>query len=160
MKKTKLEKIKKVKKILIENNDYKNYKLTFKNKKTRFLFTKLSIIFESSISEKDLAIVESSLSKETTQNNFSLNLKEISKTFNLKFISLDWYSLGITIWYFFQTSLYYDKKRKIYCEFTEENYVELNVIKRKKFSKWLESFYDTKNINFNSYVKKVLEIIN
>ena len=42
---------------------------------------------------------------------------------------------------------------------SEENYIELNSIKREKFSEWLESFYDLKYLDFNSYVIKVLEVI-
>ena len=157
MNKSKSNKFKVIKKNLKQNNDYKEYKKLFKNKQTKFLCTKISIIFESSISEQDLTIFETTLLKTPTQDNFVFSINELSKYFGENFVDLKWDSFGVYLWYTFQTSLFYNKKRKIPCEYTLENFIILNNIKRKNFSQWLESFYDLKNINFNQYVIKVLK---
>lgn len=154
-----MSKIKRVKKDIKKNKNYKLYKSIFKNKQIRFYLTKLSIIFNSSLSIGELSKLENSLLNKQTQVVFVDSLLNLSKTFDSKFCNLNWDSLGVVFWYSFQTSLYYNKKRKAECIFTEENYIELNSIKREKFSEWLESFYDLKYLDFNSYVIKVLEVI-
>lgn len=159
MNKIELKKVNKIKLILKNNNKYNEYKLLFKNKQIRFLFSKISIIFESSVSNDDLANLELSLLNNPTKDNFIISIEKLSKTFNEKFIDLSWKNLGVSLWYTFQTSLFYNKKRKIPCEYTTENFISLNNIKRNNYSKWLKSFYDTKNIDFNKYVIEVLENI-
>ncbi len=114
--------IKEIKKKLKHNNNYKDYKKIFKNKQIQFLCTKISIIFESSISEQDLFDIEILLLNNPTQNNFIILINELSKTFNENFINLKWDCLAIYLWYTFQTSLFYNKKSKIICEYTFENF--------------------------------------
>lgn len=154
-----IKKINNIKHILKKNNKYNEYKLLFKNKQIRFLFSKISIIFESTISSENLSKIELSLLKNPTKDNFISSIEKLSKTFDEKFVNLKWRKLGVTLWYVFQTSLFYNKRRRIPCEYTVKNFVSLNNIKRMNFSKWLKSFYDTQNIDFNKYVLQVLEII-
>ncbi len=152
-------KIKQVKKGLRANKNLKNYIFVFKNKQMRFLFTEISIIFDSSMSNSELLNIELSNSNNPTQDNFVKNLESMSKTFDNQFCNLDWSSLGVAIWYSFQMSLYYNNKRKSECIFTESNYIKLNHIKKFEYSKWLKSFYETNNSDFNGYVKKILKRI-
>lgn len=159
MNKLESKKINNIKTYLKNNDKYKEYKLLFKNKQIRFLFSKISIIFESTISNENLGKIEMALLNNPTKDNFVILIGELSKTFDKKFVNLRWANLGISLWYAFQMSLYYNKKRKVPCEYTIDNFVTLNNIKRANFSKWLKSFYETKNIDFNQYVIKVLEKI-
>ncbi|MGL5732512.1 MAG: hypothetical protein ACRCXE_00340 [Metamycoplasmataceae bacterium] len=159
MSKSELKKINNIKAILVKSNKYKEYKSIFQNKQTQFLLSKMAIIFESKETDDDLVKTELLFLEKPTEENLIDLIQELSKTFNEKFSSLDWKKFGICLWYVFQMSIYYNKKRKIPCEYTMENYVSLNNIKRDNFSKWLKSFYDSGNIDFNKYVVKVLEII-
>jgi ankyrin repeat protein len=77
-----------VKHSLKKDGDFRKYKHLFKNKQVRFLFSKMSIIFESTISSQDLTSVEKSLLDNPTQENFITSLIELSKTFDAKFINL------------------------------------------------------------------------
>ncbi len=159
MKIKKYKTINSIKKYLKKDNNLKKYKKLFKNKQIRFLFTKISVIFDSSISQKHLANIELSLLYNPTKENFVLLLERLSKTFDNKFHKLKWESLAVCFWYAFQNSLFYNKNKKIDCEYTFDNFIELNNIKRDAFSKWLKSFYNLKNIDFNNYVVQVLENI-
>ena len=159
MKSKKRKTISSVKKYLKKGGNLKKYKKLFKNKQIRFLFTKISIIFESTISNEQLSNIEISLYYNPTESHFVESLKRLSKTFDNKFLKLKWDKLGVCLWYAFQTSLFYNKAREVECEYTLENFITLNNIKRESFSQWLKSFYDTKNIDFNNYVIKVLENI-
>ncbi|MGL6124924.1 MAG: hypothetical protein ACRC1F_00330 [Metamycoplasmataceae bacterium] len=159
MTKLELKKINSVKSILSSKNKYSEHKTLFKNKQIRFLFSKMSIIFESNISSQDLAQIELSILENPTQKNFIDSIKKLSKTFDNKFINLKWKEFGICLWYVFQSTLFFNKKSKIPCEYTRENFISLNNIKRTNFSIWLKSLYDTENVDFNSYVLRVLEII-
>ena len=157
MKRKKRKTINSIKKYLKKDSNLKKYKKIFKNKQMRFLFTKISVIFDSSISQKHLANIELSLLYNPTKENFILLLERLSKTFDNKFHKLKWESLAICFWYTFQNSLFYNKK--VNSEYTFDNFVTLNNIKRSAFSQWLKSFYNLKNIDFNNYVVQVLEII-
>ncbi|MGL5205423.1 MAG: hypothetical protein ACRC7B_00715 [Metamycoplasmataceae bacterium] len=159
MNKLEIKKINKIKDLLVQNNKYKEYKSIFQNKQTRFLLSKMSIIFESKLSIEDLLKIEILLMEEPTKDNLVNLMLELSKTFDDKFIELEWNEFAICLWYVFQMSIFYNKRKIIPCEYTIENYVSLNNIKRKNFAKWLKSFYDTGYIDFNKYVIKVLEII-
>ncbi len=157
MKRKKRKTINSIKKYLKKDSNLKKYKKIFKNKQMRFLFTKISVIFDSSISQKHLANIELSLLYNPTKENFILLLERLAKTFDNKFHKLKWESLAICFWYTFQNSLFYNKK--VNSEYTFDNFVTLNNIKRNAFSQWLKSFYNLKNIDFNNYVVQVLENI-
>ncbi|MGL5308700.1 MAG: hypothetical protein ACRC9F_01480 [Metamycoplasmataceae bacterium] len=159
MNKSELTKINNIKSNMVRRDKYKEYKSIFKNKQTRFLLSKMAIIFESWMSDEDLSEIELSFMNNPTQDHLINTIDEISKTFNEKFINLEWKKFGICLWYVFQMSIFYNKRRKIPCEYTVDNFVSLNNIKRYNFAKWLKSLYESENIDFNKYVIKVLEII-
>ncbi|MGL5591839.1 MAG: hypothetical protein ACRDCJ_00585 [Metamycoplasmataceae bacterium] len=159
MNKLEIKKLNSIKDLLIDENKFKEYKSIFLNKQTRFLLSKMAIIFESKLSNEDLCVIEVSFMNDPTRDNLINLMLELSKTFDDKFINLKWNKFGICLWYVFQMSIFYYKRKKIPCEYTIENYVTLNNIKRNNFSKWLKSFYDSGYIDFNKYVIKVLEII-
>ncbi|MDK2819963.1 MAG: hypothetical protein KFW07_03940 [Mycoplasmataceae bacterium] len=156
MTKLELKKVKKVKKSLKKVNKFKEYKKIYKNVQMQFIFTKLSIIFESKISIENLVKIELSLLNDPTQANFVKSMKELSQSFIDDFKNLEWNNFAIFIWYSFQTSLFYNKRRKVPCEYTYENFIALNKIKRINFTTWLKSFYDSDNVDFNKYVINVL----
>lgn len=148
--------VKKVKKKLKKIHKFKEYKQMFENIQMQFIFTKLSIIFESKVPMVNLIEIELSILNEPTQENFIKSMHKLSKFFEDNFKNLDWRSFAIFIWYSFQTSLFYNKKRKIPCEYTYENFISLNKIKRNNFTNWLKSFYESDNLDFNKYVIDVL----
>jgi ribosomal protein S8 len=88
MKSKKRKTISSVKKYLKKGGNLKKYKKLFKNKQIRFLFTKISIIFESTISDEQLSNIEISLYYNPTQSHFVESLKRLSKTFDNKFLKL------------------------------------------------------------------------
>ncbi|MGL5617686.1 MAG: hypothetical protein ACRCWU_01370 [Metamycoplasmataceae bacterium] len=159
MSKSEIKKINNIKAILVKSNKYKEYKSIFQNKQTRFLLSKMAIIFESKSEIEYLVKMELLLMTKPTKENLINLMFELSKTFNEKFVNLKWKKFSICLWYVFQMSIFYNKRKKLPCEYTIENYVSLNNIKRNNFAKWLKSFYDSGYIDFNKYVVKVLEII-
>ncbi|MGL4342957.1 MAG: hypothetical protein ACRCRZ_00075 [Metamycoplasmataceae bacterium] len=136
------------------DNLYRKYKKTFKNPKYRFIIIQYANIFNVPYSLK-LYELEKYLIDNNSIDDFVIVFKEFSILISEKYKKLNWESFGKFIYYVFNYSIfYYDKKNSIYKKNTILN---LNDLKKKYYYEWLNSFYETKDINFNEIIVQVLK---
>lgn len=165
MKKKLLKKpINSFKKLLRINKQNKQYKKFYINKQLRYLVLKLSILFESNLNveiihKMELEIINNTLTNETMYHQTIQTILKNSKIKN--FSKLKYQNLSYFIFYIFQTSrFFYDKKHQIeniyLINYSEENLIKLNRIKRSYYYQFLEDI-KKHNVNYNFYIIQILK---
>lgn len=149
-----MKEIKQVKKMLKQRNEWQNYKDTFKHKQIRFALSKISLTFNHLLKPSELLKIELlALKAEKNSEMFKEAFKEISKVVDYK---ANWDALGKFMWYAFQTSTYFnDKKKGVENIYDSELHVEINAKKRAHYMTWMHSV-DTTDDYFNDKIIKVL----
>lgn len=153
-------KIRKVKKILKKQNKYFEYKKNFLNKSSFFFLTKVSIIFNSTISLNELSDLEFNLSQDVNNpKNWEDFFEKASIYFQTPYNQCDWKSFGFFM-YFAWSKLTFNKNiKKNKSIYTFNNFNQINAEKMTFYNKWINSMIETNDKNFNLYVRKVLKEI-
>lgn len=149
--------IKQIKKIFKNENLLKEAKKNFVNNRMFLILTKVSLIFQTSSSTKELFNHEKEILSNIDQIEvWSNEFKECSSFFKSPFDNCDWESFGKFIFYVWNQWKFHKKMNSIY---TYENFNDINDLKSKEYNKWMNSLFETRNHNFNIYVRKILKLI-
>lgn len=162
MKNIKREQIKKVKKNLKQNNNWKEYKKVFINKQMRFLLTKINIIFSNNENKQNLIIDEEFfiMSNAIDKNAWVSIINKLSKKWKEEFHNINWESFALFLFYTYHYSEYYYKKSLLDNLYKKANdFNEINDLKIAHYNKWIKSMYQLKTKNFNEYIIEIIRII-
>lgn len=152
--------IKEIKKELKEQNLLLSYKNKLKIKKMSFLLTKISIIFNSSIPLKKMYEIEESFIKNKVDQIFwSKQFKKISIYFEKPFDKCNWESFGNFIFFVWNQYIFKNKKHRLESIYNYDNFNDINSFKAHEYTEWVNSMFDSKSIEFNVYIRKVLKIL-
>lgn len=149
-----------IKKVLKNQNKFILYKNSFIKKSTLFLLTKISNVFESTISKQELSELEFDLSQNINdQNNWADIFQKASIFFKKPYSSCNWKSFGIFMFYTWSNSIFNKKQNKNKSIYNLDNFNDLNADKMNHYNQWINSVIDSGDINFNIYIRKVLKVI-
>lgn len=149
-----------IKKVLKNQNKFILYKNSFIKKSTLFLLTKISNVFESTISKQELSELEFNLSQNINdQNNWADIFQKASIFFKKPYSSCNWKSFGIFMFYTWSNSIFNKKQNKNKSIYNLDNFNDLNADKMNHYNQWINSVIDSGDINFNIYIRKVLKVI-
>lgn len=153
------QKLRKLKKELIYNREWKNYVKHFRHRQMRLLVSKIALIYNFEIPLADLVKLEK-LTIEAAKNK---NLEMFVPIFIYLEILIkhkaNWADFGRFIFYVFQTSTFYkDMRHKQKNIFTKQNIIEQNYQKRKYFYSWLHSL-PIDDLEYNLKIIKVQKVV-
>ncbi|MBD5423401.1 MAG: hypothetical protein HDR43_02810 [Mycoplasma sp.] len=153
-------KLKTIKKGIKKNKCYSSYKKALQCRKCFFILTKISIIFDSSISGEELLQLETKLYKNINNPEIWKEVFKASSIFFKKpFENCDWNSFGIFMYYNWGKWIFNKNEKKNKSFYTYDNFNKLNDIKSKYYNDWMNSIISTKDLEFNTYIRKVLKSI-
>lgn len=151
---------KEIKKELKSQNKFTLYKNSFEKKSTFFLLTKISNIFESTISIKELSQLEFDLSQKINdQGNWANIFQKASVFFKKPYSSCNWKSFGVFMFYTWSISTFNENVNKNKSIYNLNNFNDLNADKMNHYNQWINSMIDTGDLDFNIYIRKVLKEI-
>lgn len=143
-----------IKKNIVDKDSYKN---NFPNRKMKLILYKISSIFETSLSNEEIAHYENLLNKDVRNiENWKKIFTKLGSSFKQPLNKCNWNEFGIYIFYVYNQFIYWNKKSD--SIYNLENFNELNEKKSISYGNWLKTVIESGDIDFNIYVRKVLRL--
>ncbi len=150
----------KIKSIFKKNKQLKLYKKTLKSSSCFYLLTKIANIFGSTISDWDLYQLEINLMENINDKNmWEKVFYDSSIFFKFPFNQCDWKSFGLFMYYNWGVATFKKNSKKNTSFYNYDNFNDLNTIKSQYYNNWINSILKTKDLEFNIYIRKVLNLL-
>ncbi len=150
----------KIKSIFKKNKQLKLYKKTLKSSNCFYLLTKIANIFGSTISDWDLYQLEINLMENINDKNmWEKVFYDSSIFFKFPFNQCDWKSFGLFMYYNWGVATFKKNSKKNTSFYNYDNFNDLNTIKSQYYNNWINSILKTKDLEFNIYIRKVLNLL-
>ncbi len=150
----------KIKSIFKKNKQLKLYKKTLKSSSCFYLLTKIANIFDSTISDWDLYQLEINLMENINDKNmWEKVFYDSSIFFKFPFNQCDWKSFGLFMYYNWGVATFKKNFKKNTSFYNYDNFNDLNTIKSQYYNNWINSILKTKDLEFNIYIRKVLNLL-
>ena len=150
----------KIKSMLRENKQLKLYKKALKSSNFFYLITKIASIFDATISDNELYQLEINLIENINdQKTWAKVFYDSSIFFKFPFNKCDWKSFGLFMYYNWGVATFKKNPAKNTSFYNYENFNDLNAIKSNYYNNWINSILNTKDLEFNIYIRKVLNLL-
>lgn len=150
----------KIKSMLRENKQLKLYKKALKSSNCFYLITKIASIFDTTISDNELYQLEINLIENINdQKIWAKVFYDSSIFFKFPFNQCDWKSFGLFMYYNWGVATFKKNPAKNTSFYNYENFNDLNAIKSNYYNNWINSILNTKDLEFNIYIRKVLNLL-
>lgn len=150
----------KIKSLLKQNQQLKTYKKALKSSNCFYILTKVAQVFESTISDNDLYQLEINLAENINdQNTWKKVFYDSSIFFKFPFNQCDWKSFGLFMYYNWGIATFKKNEAKNTSFYNYNNFNDLNQLKSQYYNNWINSVLNTKDADFNIYIRKVLNLL-